>query len=155
MSGFNQPSIISNALCCFLGVKYGTRVSRIDTTRVIVKYIKDHDLQIQEDRRKFILDNKLSLLLGPPIYPYIKARPEEKGYSFFNLQKYLSPHFISLEQRQKHLLWRCLNDIPLKIHKLKMEETLFRIHYNPKLERTKTELNESYKEFELSFAHSE
>ena len=86
-SGFAVPTNISSDLCDFLNVPHDTKMSRTDVTRKITKYIRDKNLQVPENRRSFIPDTQLGGILGP-----LKEVDKEKGYTYFNLQRYITPH---------------------------------------------------------------
>ena len=75
-------------------------MSRTDVTRAITAYIKDKGLKDPENGRVFSPDPKLAKVLGDPIYPIVKDAPNEKGYGYFNLQKYLTPHFPASKAAQ-------------------------------------------------------
>ena len=75
----------------FLGIKPDETISRIETTKAIIKHIKDNGLQ---KGREFEVDDKLKALLGDAIYPINSKLPDAgNGYTYFNLQKYLKGHF--------------------------------------------------------------
>jgi chromatin remodeling complex protein RSC6 len=83
-SGFVKPTKISDELATFLGKDKGTEMARTEVTREINKYIRSNNLQDAENRRKIIPDAKLKSLLK------LSAKDE---LTYFNLQKYMSPHF--------------------------------------------------------------
>lgn len=83
-SGFVKPSPISDALASFLGKDKGVEMARTDVTREINKYIHEHKLQDKDNGRKIIPDAELSALLGID---------DSVNLTYFNLQKYMSPHF--------------------------------------------------------------
>ena len=83
-SGFVKPTKISDELAKFLEKPVGTEMARTDVTREINKYIRSHDLQDKENGRKINPDSKLQTLLK------LKKTDE---LTYFNLQKYMSPHF--------------------------------------------------------------
>ena len=84
-SVFLQPSKISPALAAFCGVTAETMVSRTDATRKIAAYIKEKDLQNPENRREIRADATLTKLF---------ALTDEDKLNYFNLQRYIKPHFI-------------------------------------------------------------
>lgn len=84
-SGFVKPAGISKELAKFLGVSEDTKMARTDVTKEITKYVKDHKLQDATNGRKIVPDAKLKALLGT------KASDE---VTYFNLQKYMKPHFV-------------------------------------------------------------
>jgi upstream activation factor subunit UAF30 len=83
-SGFVKPTKISDELASFLGKEKGTEMARTDVTREINTYIRAHKLQDKENGRKINPDPKLAALLK------LKKTDE---LTYFNLQKYMSPHF--------------------------------------------------------------
>ena len=83
-SGFVKPTKISDELASFLGKEKGTEMARTDVTREINTYIRAHKLQDKDNGRKIIPDTKLAALLK------LKKTDE---LTYFNLQKYMSPHF--------------------------------------------------------------
>jgi chromatin remodeling complex protein RSC6 len=89
-SGFQIPTQISNELCTFLGVPLNTKMSRNVVTKQINSYIQAQNLQVQGNRRSFVPDAKLGAILGP-----LKEVDAEKGFNYFNLQRYISRHFVS------------------------------------------------------------
>lgn len=83
-SGFAKPNKISNELCDFIGVPYGTEKSRTDITRFINAYVKEHNLNNPQNRRFIIPDAKLKAILN------VKDGEE---INYFILQKLISHHF--------------------------------------------------------------
>ena len=83
-SGFVKPTLISKELAEFLGKPAGSEWARTEVTREINAYIRLHSLQDKENGRKINPDSKLKNLLQ-------LKKGEELTY--FNLQKYMSPHF--------------------------------------------------------------
>lgn len=83
-SGFVKPTKISDELASFLGKDKGTEMARTEVTREINKYIRAHELQDKENGRQINPDTKLSALL--------KLKKSDV-LTYFNLQKYMSPHF--------------------------------------------------------------
>lgn len=87
-SGFVKPTSISKDLAKFLGVAEDTKMARTDVTKMITAYVKDHKLQAPNNGRKILPDKKLMALLN------CKSSDE---VTYFNLQKYMKPHFIKSE----------------------------------------------------------
>jgi chromatin remodeling complex protein RSC6 len=83
-SGFVKPTRISDELASFLGKEKGTQMARTEVTREINTYIRSNTLQDKENGRKINPDSKLAGLLK------LKKTDE---LTYFNLQKYMSPHF--------------------------------------------------------------
>ena len=88
-SGFVKPTKISDELAKFLEKPVGTEMARTDVTREINKYIRSHNLQDKENGRKINPDAKLQTLLK------LKKTDE---LTYFNLQRYMSPHFSKTEK---------------------------------------------------------
>ena len=88
-SGFVKPTRISDELAKFLDKPVGSEMARTEVTRDINKYIRSNNLQDKDNGRKINPDTKLSALLK-------LAKGEELTY--FNLQKYMSPHFSKVVQ---------------------------------------------------------
>ena len=88
-SGFVKPTLISNELADFLGKEHGSELARTEVTREINSYIRAHKLQDPSNGRKINPDSKLKKLL---------ALKTEDELTYFNLQRYMSPHFQKLGQ---------------------------------------------------------
>merc|ERR1711959_852531 len=63
-SGFAKPTPISQELCDFLQKPLGTEMARTEVTKYLTSYIKEHDLQYPDDKRKIKPDAKLKKLLN-------------------------------------------------------------------------------------------
>ena len=85
---------ISNELAEFLEKPIGSEMERIDITQEINKYIRIHGLQDKKNGRKINPNDELQTLLK------IKNTDE---LSFFNLQRYLTPHFSKSENQDPEL----------------------------------------------------
>ena len=83
--GFVRPSKISNELAEFLGKPVGTEMARTDVSRLINSYIRVNNLQDPQNGRNINPDAKLRTLL---------KIDENDELNYFNLQKYMRPHFI-------------------------------------------------------------
>lgn len=83
-SGFVKPTKISLELAGFLGKPKGTEMARTEVTREINSYIRAHKLQDPKNGRRILADAKLRKLL--------KLKKDDE-LTYFNLQRYMSPHF--------------------------------------------------------------
>lgn len=88
-SGFVKPTLISDELATFLSKPSGTEMARTEVTREINSYIRAHDLQDKTNGRKINPDKSLATLLK------IQSGDE---LTYFNLQRYMSPHFAKASQ---------------------------------------------------------
>jgi chromatin remodeling complex protein RSC6 len=88
-SGFVKPALISDELATFLQKPVGTWLARTDVTREINLYIQKNKLQDTTNGRRIIPDGKLATLL--------KLQSTDE-LTYFNLQKYMSSHFIKAEK---------------------------------------------------------
>lgn len=77
--------VISNELIDFLGKDAGTVMSRVDVAKEINAYILSNGLKDPVQGKQINADAKLSKLLNLGDYDKL---------TYFNLQKYLRPHFI-------------------------------------------------------------
>jgi chromatin remodeling complex protein RSC6 len=87
-SGFVKPTRISDELAQFLGKTVGTEMARTDVSKEINAYIRSNGLQDKENGRKINADPKLSTLL---------RLNKEDELTYFNLQRYMKPHFIKTD----------------------------------------------------------
>lgn len=97
-SALQKPIPISNELCKFLGFDLDTEHSRQEVTSAINSYIKTNNLQNPENRRFILLEGSveatnLKTLLRDPDQPV----------TFFNIQRYLKPHYPMSEKEKKTL----------------------------------------------------
>ena len=85
-SGFAKPSLLSDELCKFVGKPSGTLMARTDVTKHITAYIKEHNLQDPDFKRRILVDKnaKLKKLLKVP---------KGQELTYFNLQTYMKVHF--------------------------------------------------------------
>ena len=91
-SGFVKPTPISSELATFLGKQSGTEMARTEVTREINSYIREHNLQDKTNGRKINPDSKLTKLL---------RIPKGDELTYFNLQRYMSPHFPKSKAKQQ------------------------------------------------------
>lgn len=97
-SALQKPVAISNELCKFLGFEPDTEHSRQEVTATINAYVKTNNLQNPENRRYILLEGSdaaanLKILLRDPDQPL----------TFFNIQRYLKPHYPMSEKEKKML----------------------------------------------------
>jgi chromatin remodeling complex protein RSC6 len=83
-SGFVKPTKITVELADFLGKEHGTLMARTEVTKQMTEYIRTHSLQDKKNGRLILPDAKLRKLL---------KLTDKDTLTYFNLQKYMSPHF--------------------------------------------------------------
>lgn len=97
-SALQKPVAISNELCKFLGFEPDSEHSRQEVTGAINAFIKTNNLQDPTNRRYILLEGSdaatsLKTLLRSPDQPV----------TFFNIQRYLKPHYPMSEKEKKAL----------------------------------------------------
>jgi len=97
-SALQKPVAISNELCKFLGFEPDTEHARQEVTATINAYIKNNNLQNPENRRFILLE-------GSDAATSLKAllRNPDQPVTFFNIQRYLKPHYPMSEKEKKAL----------------------------------------------------
>lgn len=90
-SGFLKAVNISAEMAKFTGWAPEETRSRVEVTKFLCNYIKEHDLQNPVDRRQILPDDKLATLLG------YDAATAEKPLYYYSMQTYLKPHFTKIE----------------------------------------------------------
>ena len=83
-SGFVKPTKITSELADFLGKEHGTLMARTEVTKQMTEYIRTHSLQDKKNGRLILPDAKLRKLL---------KLTDKDVLTYFNLQKFMSPHF--------------------------------------------------------------
>jgi chromatin remodeling complex protein RSC6 len=87
-SGFLKPVQISKDLAKFTGWDQSQLRSRVDVTKFICDYIKEHDLQDPEDKRNIRVDSDANLK------KLLKFDGKDgKKLTYYSLQTYLKGHF--------------------------------------------------------------
>jgi upstream activation factor subunit UAF30 len=87
-SGFLKPVQISKELAKFTGWDQTQLRSRVDVTKFICEYIKEHNLQDPEDKRKIRVDT------DPNLKKLLKFDGKDgKPLTYYSLQTYLKNHF--------------------------------------------------------------
>ena len=90
LNGLTRPMSVKKELCTFIHKPLDTKMSRTETAKVVAKYIKKHKLNKEENKMYWTPDESLLTILTP-----LNEEDKEKGgYSYFNLQRYISHLFI-------------------------------------------------------------
>lgn len=87
-SGFLKQVKISSEMQSFTGWKTNDTHSRVDVTKFICNYIREHNLQNPSDRREIRPDQALSKLLR------YDTATETSPLTYYKIQTYIKPHFI-------------------------------------------------------------
>ena len=80
---FTKSKGVSPKLSSFLGLNEGETISLVNINRKVVDYIKDNQLQCEDNRKNIILDDKLKELFG-----------DDCEINFSNLNGELEKHLI-------------------------------------------------------------
>jgi len=83
-SGFAKPSRVTPELLTFMKKNAGEAVARTEVTQYLISYIKEKNLQNDENKKVITPDESLRTLLS--------CGDDEVNY--FNLQKYMNKHFL-------------------------------------------------------------
>lgn len=86
-SGFMKPVPISTEMANFAGWDPEKLHSRVDVTKFLCDYIREHDLQNPEDRRQILADEKLKSLLR------YDSSVDTEPLTYYYMQKKIQPHF--------------------------------------------------------------
>ena len=90
LNGLTRPMSVKKELCVFLHKPLDTKMSRTETTKEVAKYIKKNKLNKEENKMYWVPDETLQSILEP-----LNEKDKEKGgYSYFNLQRYMTHLFI-------------------------------------------------------------
>ena len=84
-SGFLKQVPISSEMSKFIGCGTGELKSRVDVTKCICSYIKDHNLQNPKDKREILPDSKLKKLL--------RWSSKDEPLTYYRVQSKLKHHF--------------------------------------------------------------
>ena len=79
---------LSNELESFLSVDNGTKLTKAEVMKQVSTYIKDKDLQLKADKRKFKPNKELSKIFGI-------AKSSAPQMTFVEINKYVSHHLSS------------------------------------------------------------
>ena len=89
VSGFAKPTHVSSELASFLGLEKDELIARTEVTKRINKYVKEHGLQDEANKRIILLNDELKKLVSPP---------DDVQLTFFNLQRYLKHHYTTTKE---------------------------------------------------------
>lgn len=86
-SGFLKPVKISSEMSKFTGLDSNGLHSRVDVTKFLCNYIKEHSLNNPADKRQINADPALAKLLG------YDAKTADKPLTYYHVQSLLKSHF--------------------------------------------------------------
>ena len=81
-----KEHVLSKELCNFLSLEKQSKLTKASVMKEVSNYIKTMDLQIKEDKRRFLPNKELSKLFGIK-KPY--------NMTFVEINKYVSPHLTN------------------------------------------------------------
>jgi chromatin remodeling complex protein RSC6 len=84
--GIARPVKLSEELCVFLQKEKGSELPRTEVTKILMKYIKDNQLQSTSNKTIIEPDSKLILLLGTEF--------QNQTLTYFTIQKFMNKHYI-------------------------------------------------------------
>ena len=87
-SGLEKVMTITQELADFSGWDSSVPKSRVEITRLICSYIKEHDLQNKENKKEILLDSALANLL----------QVEERSITYPHIQKHIGKLFVKIEE---------------------------------------------------------
>jgi chromatin remodeling complex protein RSC6 len=91
-TGFLKPFKLSGDLCRFLEMEPNSKLSRVDVTRKLCKYIDTRQLKDEDNKRIFTLDEKLARLFNNKV--------GQKMY-YYEMQYCLQPHLLTYSYYDK------------------------------------------------------
>lgn len=91
LGALEKPVSVSDELCEFLNLNKGEMYSRQTITKEINNFVKTNDLQNPENRRYILLESEVGLRLKKLL------RDPDQPLTFFNIQRYLKPHYPKLD----------------------------------------------------------
>ena len=74
---------LSSDLEKFLSVSHGTKLTKADVMKMVSSYIKEKNLQIESDKRKFLPNKELAKIFGV-------KKPQ--NMTFVEINKHVSQH---------------------------------------------------------------
>lgn len=86
-SGLEKVMTITRELAEFSGWDDKSQKSRVEITRLICSYIKEHDLQNKENKKEILLDDALANLL----------QVEDRSITYPHIQKHIYKLFVKPE----------------------------------------------------------
>ena len=85
-TGFRKPIDVSEEMGAFFGLQPGEQIARTEVISRLYKYIKDQNLQIQDDKQFFMPDERLGALLAT-----------REKVQYFSLGRLIKRHFPKRE----------------------------------------------------------
>ena len=88
-NAFNRLMRASDELCIFMGVPKGSEMSRSQGNKAVYAYIRDNNLKVENDGRRFNPDNKLRSVFG--------ISDDETEMITLGVSKLVSKHLTALD----------------------------------------------------------
>ena len=96
-SGIVKPMPISLELSSYLSLPEDTEIARSTVAKLLSQIFEEKGLKQGNLINAHLCEDTLKLFGGEPIYAIDSKHPETLGFSWQNIQKHLSPHFIKVE----------------------------------------------------------
>lgn len=94
-NGFSlDNNLISDELADFIDYERGKPISRSEVTRRLTAYIKTHDLQDKDDRRRVILDSEAGQKLKTLLSDIVDKDGNPTQLTIITLNKFVNKHYI-------------------------------------------------------------
>jgi chromatin remodeling complex protein RSC6 len=90
-SGFAVPVTVSESLAAFLGMNSNDEIPRTEVTKRLTQYIKEHELQVEGNRKNFTIDGPLADIFNIP---------QGTTTNWFEMQKFLSGLLVSVKKKK-------------------------------------------------------
>ena len=103
-SGLEKVMTISRDLADFSGWDASVPKSRVEITRLICAYIKDHDLQNKDNKKEILLDSALANLL----------QVEERSITYPHIQKHIGKLFVKEHVAPEPHVSPAVEEVPKK-----------------------------------------
>jgi len=102
-SGIVKPMPISLELSSYLNLPSDTEIARSTVSKLLSQIFEEKGLKQGNIINAHLCEDTLKLFGGKPIFAIDSKHPDTLGFSWQNIQKHLSPHFIKVEIVEKQI----------------------------------------------------
>tara|TARA_B100000427_G_C15384731_1_gene540530 strand:- start:112 stop:729 length:618 start_codon:yes stop_codon:yes gene_type:complete len=98
-SAFKLPVEISPELCKFLELEEGTKIPRTEVTKMLCKWVADHEIKDEKDKR--VID--INCAEAAPLKKIMKRIPKAdlKKFTCFTMQRYIQHHYVKAPEKKE------------------------------------------------------